>query len=158
MRSIEEIMNKIRNQDPADIFGTERNDLIAVLPFEAAREFLVAEATEEAWNKECVPMTDEGVRTSIVNYMPFAWDKANDCRGLSSARSLFHMRAWLWLLGVDLDINAYEYYGKPHLRGICEALGVDWRALDNGRWRNGESSEAVGPQNAVAIVLPEAVR
>jgi len=70
--------------------------------------------------------------------MPFAWEKANGCRGISASRSLRHMVAWLWLDGQDEflekwnDLRDYEYYGKPQLIAICELYGIDWKKFDDG--------------------------
>jgi hypothetical protein len=81
--------------------------------------------------------------------MPFAWEKANDCRGLSANRSIEHMTAWLWMLGDDLADKMdglYEYYGKPCLRAICEKYGCKWQQWDDGVWRNSEDDDGIAPR------------
>ena len=73
--------------------------------------------------------------------MGFAWDKANNRRGLSSGRSIDHMRTWLWLDGKDdlaEQIEDYEYYGKPQLVAVCNEYGIDWKQYDDGEWVNNE--------------------
>ena len=103
MRSTDEILAKMRDKEFEDFFGTRRGDLLEWLPFDHAREWLKPEATPEKWAeyKFPRPATDEAVLEQIRDYMPFAWKKANNCRGLSAARSILHMQAWLWLLGAD---------------------------------------------------------
>jgi hypothetical protein len=67
--------------------------------------------------------------------MDFAWDKANNGRGISANRSIAHYQAWLWLLGVewcDTLMDDYEFYGKPQLIRICEYLGLDPKQWDDG--------------------------
>ena len=67
--------------------------------------------------------------------MEFAWDKANNCRGISASRSIDHYSVWIWLLGDEdklSDIRDYEYYGKPQLVEICELYGWDHSKWDDG--------------------------
>ncbi len=133
----------------SDFFGVMHADMLRVLPYAVAKPFLVVTATEEKWNEHRVPATREAVVKAMLDYMPFAWEKANNCRGLSAGRSVQHMQAWLWLLdnplGEKLE-GIYQYYGKPCLRAVCEAYGWDWRQWDDGLWRNSEDDDGVPPQ------------
>lgn len=163
MRTIDEIAAKIPTCD--DLFGTVRGDLMEWLPFDRAvkLDLLKEGATEAKWNAAGFPrpLTDDSAINEIKSYMPFAWGKANDCRGLSAGRSLCHMSAWLWLLGVDdsdEQLDDYSHYGKPQLRAICEAFGVDWKALDDGHWRNDESDRGAGPSDHFKLNLPERLK
>jgi len=120
MKSQSEILERIKKVEKDDFFGVERGNLIAYLEFENAKEFLEDGVTKEKWNKnKSDPVED------LKKYMPFAWEKANDHRGLSSGRSLSHMRGWLWLDGQDdlvdflNDESNYAPYGKPVLSKIC---------------------------------------
>ena len=109
-------------------------------------------ATAEDW-QEVEPNTDH-LLGAIEEYMPFAWDKANNCRGLSADRSVSHMKAWLWLLGDDLGEKLdgiYCFYGKPCLRVICEKYGWDWRQWDDGEWRNEEGGAWTPPPDVIHI-------
>jgi len=160
MRSIEEIFAKANDASFADFFGTRVGDLVEWLPFDKAREWLKPESTEEDWTKAGFPRprTDDEVIGQIKSYMPFAWEKANGCRGLSAGRSLCHMSAWLWLLGVDdavEQLDEYSHYGKPQLRAICEAFGIDWHALDDGIWRNSEDDAGRPPLDGYKLKLPD---
>lgn len=111
------------------LLGTEASDLIGYLDFEHAEPFLAAEATPGEWGEvpEC---TAEAIKAVIVDYLPFAFDKAHGERGLSSMRSVEHFQAWLWLLA-DHDLLAafhaapYEPYGLPKLRVIRAALAPE---------------------------------
>jgi hypothetical protein len=63
------------------------------------------------------------------------------------------MKAWLWLDGKDelagrMD-SVYEYYGKPCLVLVCREYGVDWRALDDGEWSNGECEQNLTADEAL---------
>ena len=146
MRTYEEINRKIGllENDPNDIFGFIKGDLICCLPYDQAKPFFKKDSnvTEESWNANKLATDRDGVLVAMREYMTFAWDKANNCRGLSACRSLMHYQAWLWLLGEDevADMLALDYscYGKPELRAICEHYGWDWTLLDNGRWSNKE--------------------
>ena len=147
MRTDAEISEKIKSleNDPKDIFDFIRTDLICTLPYEQAKPFLNIEVNKEEWEARKLPRDQLGVLAEMKKYMNFAWDKANNCRGLSACRSLMHMQAWLWLLGEDevSDTLTYKYscYGKPELRAICEHYEWDWVSLDNGRWSDDEGGE-----------------
>lgn len=144
MRTQQEILDRIEEVKASDFFGATRGDLIEALEFENAKPFLKEGVTagEWTWNDA------QGVRKAAIEYMEFAWGKANDCRGLSASRSVDHYRAWMWLLGSDefekLADDEYEFYGQPVLVIAATALGVDWRALDNGWWTNSEDEDDGG--------------
>jgi hypothetical protein len=139
MKSQDEIVEKIKSEKD-DFFGAKRGDWIDFLDFEHAKEFLKPEVTAEEWKpKENTP---EGIKACIINYLPFAWDKANGCRGISANRSINHMEAYLWLLGDEeftekFNHIEYQYYGKDALIAVSEYVGFDWRAVDDGIRTNG---------------------
>ena len=139
-RTQDEIVARIKTVAKDDFFGFERTDYLECLDYEHAKEFLKEDTTESQWlealNKAKAPAE------SIMEYMPFAWDKANNCRGISASRSISHMTAWLWLHGDEELFNRfaqeeYRHYGKEKLIVVCEAFGIDWKALDDGVRTNG---------------------
>lgn len=139
MRTDQEILKRIEEVKDRDWLGTQRSDLLIRLPFETAKPFLKDNATSETWTQQ--GRDHQTIKDEMLQYMPFAWDKANNNRGISAGRSLDHMSAWLWLLGYDKaadQILEYDLYGKPWLRAICEAFEWDWRQWDDGRWTNNE--------------------
>ena len=133
MRTQEEIVKRIKERKKNDMFGWEIGEYIDCLDYEQAKPFLRKEVEKEDWKPERINPIKE-----IKDYMPFAWEKANGCRGISASRSLRHMAAWLWLDGKDEflkkwnDLRDYEYYGKPQLIAICELYGIDWKQSDDG--------------------------
>lgn len=150
-RTQDEIVARIKARKEHDFFGFEVSEYVNYLDYAHAKEFLKPETTQEQWGKT-------GVRSpagAIKNYMPFAWDKANNCRGISAGRSICHMIAWLWLDGKDwAEIENYQYYGKPQLVRICEEYGIDWRPLDDNRWTNNEGSKGISADEALGIKTP----
>lgn len=78
---------------------------------------------------QVLPLTEKSVNKKIREYLPFAWKKANGERGISSERSIWKFKQWLWLLE-DSEILAfasdnenYPFYGKPILAQIEEKYG-----------------------------------
>lgn len=131
MRTDEEILARINEREAEDWLGIERQDLVLVLPFNKAVQFLNETATEKNW--EQAPRDRESVIARMLEYMPFAWEKANNCRGISASRSMHHYMAWTWLVGDDFgDLLEYEYYGKDNLAKICQHYGWDYRQWDDG--------------------------
>ena len=39
----------------------------------------------------------KNVISKIKEYLPFTWEKANNCRGLSAMRSMQHFRNWFYM-------------------------------------------------------------
>lgn len=140
MRSDEEVMARIRKIQASpdkDPFGFEKSDLVATLPFSMAKRYLKDEVTEGQWSDAMEIRDPDHVRKGIYDYMSFAWEKANNERGISASRTISHMCAWLWLLGEDElceEIRDYHLYGKPQLVIICEHFGWRWRKWDDGNW------------------------
>lgn len=131
MREDKEILDRIRNLDEFDILGFQTSDLILRLPFDLAKEFLKPEAKEEEWKQ--YPRDRESLIKEMLEYMPFAWEKANNDRGISAARSMAHYNSWIWLVGDDLgDMNDYQFYGKDNLVNICDHYGWDSSQWDDG--------------------------
>lgn len=138
MRTEAEVVARIRERQPQDLLGFEWKLYLEVLSFAAAREFLKDDAQAADW---ITPKTEAQVRQDAIDYLAFAWDKANHCRGISANRSISHYQAWLWLLEVewaDELWDDYEFYGKPQLVRICEYLGVDHLTWDDGKRSNEE--------------------
>lgn len=138
---------KARYEEVADrIFDFQGSDILPYMDFEDAKPFLKDGVTAE----QLIEARDEGgPLKAAFDYMPFAWEKANDCRGLSAGRSVDHLKAWLWFAGYDLDADfdrLYQFYGKPCLVIASELLGFDWRAEDNDRWVNDETGPPISTQ------------
>jgi hypothetical protein len=141
MRTQAEIVERIKQAMERDIFGFEWYEYALCLTPESA-ESLRGIAIKKNADLSNWPYykTDKDLRDRCIDYMPFAWEKANNCRGVSAWRSLSHYKAWLWLLGQDDfdDIDDYEFYGKDQLRRICDFLGLDPDQWDDGIRVNSE--------------------
>lgn len=124
-----------------DALGVERSRLLEALPFVDAKKFLVGDHphTPESW-EAARTKTVEQAQAQIVDYLEFAWVKANQCNGTSTTRSISHFRGLLWLIGDNEtlafleDPESYAYFGKPQLVKLCERFGFDWRQSDNDEW------------------------
>ena len=141
MRTQNERVERYKKRKSDDMMGFEVHMYIPYLDYQHAKEFLKPDVIEKEWNKEnYIPLTDEGIKKVAVDYLEFAWEKANGCRGISAMRSLQHYQAWLWLLGNNEfdDLDEYEFYGKPQLERICEFLNIDSAQWDDGIRSNDE--------------------
>jgi len=143
MPTIDAILDRIALRKDKDAFGFEVNEYIGALPFAQAKAFLKPETTEATWGKPDYTSRAD-VIVKMKDYMPFAWEKANDCRGLSANRSVEHYIAWTWLAGdtaLSDTINreymqSYQHYGKEILKRICDHYGWDSKQWDDGHWVN----------------------
>jgi len=133
MRTQEEIVKRFHERKGNDFLGFEVNEYIHYLDYGHAKPFLKKDVESKDWEQEKRTPAER-----IRGYMSFAWEKANNCRGISAGRSLCHMVAWLWLDGQDEflkewhNLEDYEYYGKPQLIAICGLYGIDWKKYDDG--------------------------
>jgi hypothetical protein len=156
-KTSEEIKARIASVADKDWMGTTRSDLIDYLSFADAKEFLKPEAMEQAWNEREVKAPLDAAK----DYLPFAWDKANGCRGLSAGRSLDHLKAWLWLAGfgaiVDEHFGDYSHYGKQQLVIASELCGFAWQSEDDGEWVNDEGGRGLD-ETARTELIDEAKR
>jgi len=130
-RTDDEIISRINVVTDRDFLGFEVSDLVLCLEYEKAKQFITTDVIQKDW--EVVSREPADVISMMHDYMPFAWDKANNCRGLSAGRSLSHYSAWIWLAGDDLgDLLEYEFYGKDKLVLICNYYGWDSSEWDDG--------------------------
>lgn len=150
MKTQDEIVARIRTRKKHDFFGFETSEYLDYLDFAHAKEFLKEGTTPEQWEK--VHSKAKTPEEAIKDYMPFAWDKANNCRGISAGRSICHMIAWLWLDGKDWpELEDYGYYGKPQLVRVCKEYDIDWQALDDNHWRNDEMDKGISADEALKV-------
>lgn len=125
-RTQEEIVARMEEIKDRDFFGHQRSDLLDYLDFEHAKPYLKEGVTPEQWEEVLRDTMSPNAR--MIDYMSFAWEKANGERGLSAARTMDHYTSWLWLDGDETlhkTLENYTEYGKPQLREICEYLGVN---------------------------------
>lgn len=143
----ENIVEKYRSALPTDFLGFECGEYFLYMDFTHAQEFMKEEArnadgAEADWNDH-TRSVDEALE-KMKDYMPFAWGKAKNFRGISSDRSIRHYVAWSWLIGDEafstrIDNTNYEFYGKDILVMICEHYGWDHKQWDDGVRQNSET-------------------
>lgn len=158
-----EIIERIKflATDQSDLYGVERSRLLDALPWVEAEKWMNVGHpwTPEKWTEHRVA-TPEKLHAALVDYLPHAWGKANQCNGISAQRSLSQFMGLLWLLGEEHDelresiepdrepqtvkIDGEDvvdmrpktdYFGKLALVAVSEAFGFNWRDHDDGKWR-----------------------
>ena len=151
-----EILDRIAERKEGDIFGFEWHEYVSRLTFEKAKPFLKDDADPQDW--KAAPSDRESVLREAEDYLGFAFEKANNCRGISANRSVMHYIAWTWLAG-DREFSdllsramdeAYQFYGKPLLVMVAEKYGWDWRSLDDDNWTNYELEDGPSADRAFA--------
>ena len=146
MRDLNEVWDFVKKED---FLGTSI-DVIEFMQFEEVKErnllkedhIRKIEQGEELW--EPAVYNEKNIIQKIKDYLPFAWEKANDCRGISSTRSIIHFRNWFYMLGnkytdkLVKEMNEISYYGKPWLYIISEL--VNETIYDDELWGDEEYS------------------
>lgn len=78
------------------------------------------------WN--VTELNRENVLSQLKNDLAFAFDKALDQRGLSSAAMYGVIKMWLWVLDDELqnfDDNDYAQYGLPLFKAVALKFGFN---------------------------------
>lgn len=128
-----EILQEIK-ADRGGLFDFTADVLIQFLDWESGKEFykdeFVKEVNEGTKEKVNSLTLENGVK-EFLDYLEFAWGKAEDQRGLSASRSIQKLSAYLWVFGKeDLkktlnDDSLYNPYGAPALIKVSEALSIN---------------------------------
>jgi len=127
MRTQAEILERFEKAD--DFFGTQKGDLISYMEFENAKPHLKEDYVKKIENGEEKWEVSNDPKKEILEYLDFAYDKAEDERGLSAGRSMLHFKTWIWLDDekfyneVIYLIDNYTNYGIPALDKISQHYG-----------------------------------
>ncbi len=129
MRSQNQIVERIKDAKE-DFFGFAMGVLIDFVEKDRrAREDWIPDDKEDIL--PFVEPTKENVLRQMREYLPFAFDKASNERGISASRSVTKFTTWLWLLEDDYlyqyacnDEN-YPMYGRPILEKIRDKYFKD---------------------------------
>ncbi len=126
MKTLEQI-NKEFKQKAID--GRDLSRLARFIPysyFPCCGIELREETTEEEWNKRVIPFTRENILTQIEKDLAFAFEKALNERGISSALMYDVIRMWNWILEEGLeDFDEYPMYGLPLFEATAEKYGFN---------------------------------
>jgi len=146
-RSQDEITQRLQaiTDAGADPYGAERSRLLEALDFDLLDPWFRPgqKPTTQEWSTRQM-VTTEAAHAAILEYLPFAWEKANTKRGTSALRSLAHFAGLLWLTGdarnelvarltpthrpddAGQSTDAHAYFGKTALVSVSEVVGFDW--------------------------------
>lgn len=141
----DEIVARFHERKEGDPFGFEVGEYVNCLDYVHAKPFIKDTVTESEWQGARTEHSTRSILKVMEDYQPFAWEKANECRGLSANRSILHYIAWIWLLGdmaflkeIEGMYLNYHFYGKPILERIAERYEWDWKQFDNGQRQDTE--------------------
>jgi hypothetical protein len=127
IRTEKEILDKFNTV--SDLFSIQKKDLLDFLPFDIVKPFLEdeyvkkVESGEEHWGTNISP------KSRILEYLPFAYEKAEGLKGMSAARCLLHFKSWIWLDNNDFynqishDLDNYQNYGIDVINRIANFYG-----------------------------------
>lgn len=132
MKTQEEILERYNSAESEDMWGTQRLDLISLMTYENAKPHLTPDyikSIEDGTCPEYEKWTTLDVKAQIIDYLPFAYEKARTGRGLSAERSMHHYRTWIWAEDDDFYyeilpfIDDYDDYGIKALDMIAKHYG-----------------------------------
>ncbi len=126
-RTQEQILERFNSV--GDIFSAQKEDLICYMTFENAKPFLDDEYALKVERKEEEREMLSDAEKEIVEYLDFAYEKAEGQRANSAMRSMLHFRTWIWLDDPEFydeiidEIDNYTNYGIPVLDKISAKYG-----------------------------------
>lgn len=129
LKTQQEIIERYKQQSKQFMWIGGANFLLQTLTAQNAKQFLKDNADLSKW-EQIIP-TKDYIIEQIANYVPFAIDKIDNHRGLSTNRSIQHMAEWLWFLGDSEtltfaeDEGNYQNYGAPVLAEICKKYNIE---------------------------------
>ena len=136
LRSQKEVSDHISDVVESDYFGFSTEVLIDYLDFNEAKKHLTdeyvkqIESGEKVYGRATITTIEECAQ-DFLDYMNFAWGKAEAERGISASRSISKLSAWLWLMNredlvnVIEDDNLFNPYGSPVLISVCQKMNID---------------------------------
>ena len=141
----EEVDKRYDERGEGDIIGFETDEYLIYMSFDKLRTIVKPEMSDDDLREAMSELSRDHMLDTMREYMAFAWEKANNMRGISANRSIEHYVAWTWLAGDaglsaeigDMAWNEYCYYGKPILERICNFYGWDYGLWDDGVRTNG---------------------
>ena len=109
--------------------GRDLYRLADFVPYDRLPEIgikLKDDVRKEDWDAKVKPFTRENIIAQLKKDVAFGFEKALDCRGISSGLMYEVVRMWNWILEEGLeDFDDYRYYGLPLFKATAEKYGFD---------------------------------
>jgi len=135
LKTQQEFVNKFDElKNSGGVFDFRPEVLVNYLTFENAKPHLMKDYVKEVEQglKQWEQITTiEKCADDFLQYMAFAWGKAEDERGISASRSIQKLGMWLWIMNRDdlrtiiEDDDLYNPYGAPALIEVCNQMGIE---------------------------------
>lgn len=121
MKTISELKTKIES----DSRDTIQSVFIAMCNGVHPLMEFVPDFYKEEYKTEVVELTEKNIIKAMEDYIDFAFEKANDQRGLSAERSIWKFKQWLWALE-DTEIINFDYddYGIAIITRIANKYNL----------------------------------
>ena len=134
LRTQEELKEKFDElRNSTHLFSFQIDVLIFYLTFEDTKIYLKEEFLKEieAGTKQWLQITTiERCIQDFLDYMEFAFGKAENQRGLSACRSIDKLSIWLWIMNredlysIITNEDLYNPYGAPALIEVCDKMDI----------------------------------
>jgi len=117
MRTVNEIKERVEQQRKDYIDSVMIQTCGGIHPLqEYVPEFFI-----EGHQDKATPLTRENIIAQMQDYIDFAFEKAENQRGISAERSIWKFKQWLWVLEDDsIPTDNYCDYGIEILKCITE--------------------------------------
>ena len=131
VKTKEQILNAVKDgKDSQCMDGRDFSRLAGFFPT-ADLKFFGFELKDGA-KHEPEKLTEETVKKQLKSDLEFAFEKALDCRGISSIFMYEVVKMWMWVLDDDLaDFDNYTMYGLPLYKAVAVKYGFNNKIGDD---------------------------
>lgn len=127
MKSQKQILDIIeKGRESQCLDGRDYNRLSNYFPVSEWKLFGF-EPTEEGKEKfKPKEWTEENILEDLKSDLEFAFEKALNCRGISSGLMFETIKMWMWILDDELEnFDEYAMYGLPLYKAVALKYGFD---------------------------------
>ena len=123
MKTLQQIKNQYKSET---IDGRDLHRLAQFIPEKELKDFGIELKDEAVGTWEHIPFTRENILKQLKEDVAFGFEKALDCRGISSSLMFEVVKMWNWILEEGLENwpdDNYAMYGLPLFKATALKYG-----------------------------------
>jgi translation elongation factor EF-G len=123
MKTLKQIKEEYKSKT---IDGRDLSRLAQFIPESELKDFGIELMEEFVGKHQPIPFNKENVLKQLKEDVDFGFQKALDCRGISSSMMAEVVKMWNWILEEGLeDFDEYPMYGLPIFKATAQKYGFN---------------------------------
>lgn len=124
MKTLQQVKKDYKRDNCID--GRDISRLIQFIPEDEMEDFGLKLKDEFKGKHITIPFTRDNILKQLKNDVSFGFEKALNCRGISSSLMYAVVQMWNWILEEGLeDFDEYPMYGLPLFKATALKYGFD---------------------------------